>query len=549
MAGFSWTFEIEDRLTGQAQRMDAALSRMEATSARLEKQLGGLEEGAKRTGKGFGGFAMELHSVVDVGGRVLHVLEAVGEKVFEAGKWFAEAAIGAASFKETMLVSLSTILGSGAAAERVLHNITTMAAHLPVQTGQAMQASTALLLGGFREDQLTPLLLGMSDVGAMNPGRKDEAMHAFVKQIREMKSAGVSERHLMYLSQEANIDKGQVLERIAKLYAKPVEEIEHHLKDVNPEDMVTAILQTITSQEKGPLGTLSNKLATTVDGLMSTLKSRKLELFMDLDNSPAYASFRGFLSNLVKLTDTTSGFGLKLKGKIAEVFAESFGFAFDSLSGEGGIGRLEELLERALGVGQVAFQGLKGVVEGLASGFKDSFKDATALFDGPLDEKKIKALGEEFRKAGEEVGKGIAKAVKGLKDLWDVGEGVAQVLNMLQPDYQPTAGDKNWFRKHFFHTPDGQYPGQVDDATAEEAYRQGRVYMSGGRQVPTNGAPGPAGPATVHLAVNVDARGHHDPAQLGPVVRDATLEALTNIFESLAVQTGVGPLLPQGSTP
>jgi hypothetical protein len=397
----TWEFELLDRVSGPARKLRISL---EGVDGALER----VGQSSRRAEKGTESFGTRLNAVLELGKKAFEVAEGVGH----IGLSIAEAAVDAASFKEETVVALGTILGSADRAGKVLKSTIALAAHLPIETEAAINATTKLALAGYSQKELAPLTIAASDVKAFNPGRGEEAMELFLRQIQEIKQVGLGARHLRALSQETNVSEAGILEHLSKLYGGASEAtlkqaMSKGLIDKNA--AVTAILQAVADKEGGQLGTISKKLSTTVPGLLSTLRSRKLELLMDLDESPAYGSFRGFLQNLTNALDPTSRFGRRAKESIARTFGGVFSRVFGDFSGPQGAERMEKALARVLhvldlvGVGFQAAAGLgKGFMLELASGL--GITDDLFGKDGSLDEKKIQKLVERFEDLGKQIG-------------------------------------------------------------------------------------------------------------------------------------------------
>jgi hypothetical protein len=401
MKRLEWEFQLVDRVSGAAKQMRLSLEGVDDALKRVNTST-------QHAGHGAESLTTKMHSLMGIGERIWRV----GEGVAHIGESFGEAAIEAASFKEETVVALGTILGSSKQAGRVLHDTVALAAHLPIETQDAIQATTKLALAGYGRKDLMKMTVAAADVKALNPGRGEEAMRYFVRHLDEVQQVGLQHRHLRFLSQEANLPEEGILRNLSKAYGGASPEalkkaMAKGLIDKNA--AVWAILQTVADKEGGKLGTLSKKLSATVPGLLSTLRSRKLELLMDLDESPAYASLRGFLSNLANALDPASAFGHKAKDSLARTFGGVFSRLFGDFSGADGAVKLEEVLTKALRAVDllgVALQAGAGLGKGFFTTLGQGLGISNDLFgaDGSLDAKKVEKLVLRFEVLGKTIG-------------------------------------------------------------------------------------------------------------------------------------------------
>lgn len=408
MAGkrLTWIFELMDRVSAPAKAAARALGSV----ADATKKTADATEKASRHSESL---QTRLESTLRLGERAFHLAEGLAE----IGKSAAEAAIDAASFKETTTLSLTTVFGSADRAQKVLKDTVALAAHLPIQTEEAINATTRLALAGFDDRYLAPLVTAAADVKALNQGRS-EAMEAFLRQLTDIKSVGLSDRHLMYLSMETHLPEDKILANISQLTG--LKGTEKQIKEYISKGMVdrntaiNAVLKTLQQVEGGQIGGLSNRLAGTVSGLMSTLKSRKLELLMDLDASPGYATFREFLGNLTTLLDPSGMFGKKVSSKVAKTFNAVFGGALGDFTGKDGLFNLSNTLDKVLRGAEmvgVGFRAGAGFIRNFAEELLDAAGIGGDLFgpDGSLDEKKVKTIVDRFSQLGKELADVAAK--------------------------------------------------------------------------------------------------------------------------------------------
>lgn len=528
-----WDFVLNDRLSGPAGAETRALGRMkvvlegaaEAAEKTAQKQER-LARKSEESGVAFEGFTSKLDHGLGVMEKLGHGALRVAEGIGHLGLSFGEAALEAASFKESTLVSLSTVLGSTKDAQDVFKSTVSLAARLPITTQEAVEGATQLALAGIRKEDLGHLTLAASDVGSLNPGRQSEAIRLFLRQITDIQSVGLNARHLLALSQETHIPEDKIIANLARLSGQKVPESMHgtHLqKFLEPftkdkDTAITAIAQTIADiQGGGKLGEISQKKGLTYEGLVSTIESRKTELLMDLDTSPAYARYRSFLGNAATLLDPNSQFGSRVKSRLEATFSGTFDRLFGDLAGDEGLGRLEQVFETIAKGGDLLGVGLESAA-GFAKGFVNELVDAdvlgASLFgpDGKLDPKQVKKVTEGFTELGHEVAKvagglvdvahGFGKIIDFVSNDGDWGRSLAD-YRMWQtgidaPAYDPTKvsqQNSNYavtalaLRDPFLH---------AIESGSSSAMAIDALTRPGG---------GPLGPVSNHMEVHVDARG------------------------------------------
>lgn len=525
--GFDWHFGADDQLSDKAERMARALEKLEAASEKLTKALEGMDSKQEKAARSHESFATTLHSTIEVGLRVAEVFERLGEGIYEVGKSFVETGLDAAMFKETAMVSLSTMLGSDSAAQSVIKRTVGLASKLPIQTGEVMSAASNFLMAGYKEEDLVPLITGMADIKALNGERGAFASEMFLRQIREIHSTGLNSRHLMALSNETGLPEDAVLGKLSKMYGWgniDAEGAKKRLGEVNREDAVVAILDVLRDKEGGELGNLSNKLSETVPGLYSTLKSRKLETFMDLNNSEGYAKYKGFLSNLVKLSDPNSDFATRLKGGIERTFNGLFDVAFGDLSGDGGLKNMENLLDRLLAAGE-------GFADGFGSAMRGLLDDSNSVFKtGPLSKEELDRIKWDMEDFGRGVGSALRTVIKMFEDLGSAAKQTWGYMEMVGKYFNGTAHTGLEEHPEFFKgAGDSEGPRSEVPVPGQDEYLPPPLLARATQEQQPKPHP------YVYIdSVHIDAKGHPDEES----IKRKTKDAVAQMFEEIAQQTG-----------
>lgn len=347
---------------------EASKSMLGEMGGELRKLLGGVfgREGGQLLGGAFGSALPELaalgtgigavvagvmlakeafEKIVDV---IAEAVAKVGELTYEWSKF----AIETAAFKENTMVSLETVLGSARNAKSLFGATVNLADRLPIKTKEALEIETRFALAGFKDQAtLQKLLVGASDVQAL---RGEEGVQGFVRQVSDIAAVGLSDRHLLYLSQESGIPENLIFDQLRHLTG--VTGTDEQIKKMVSQQRfdrntgVTAVMRALAAVQGGQLGTLSGKLGQTLEGRLSTLKSRPFEMFQDFDKTLGYGSLKGALGNLVDLLEPSSPFGKDLKSTLQATFGGMLQAAFGDLSGPAGRQSIQAVLTRALGL-------------------------------------------------------------------------------------------------------------------------------------------------------------------------------------------------------
>ncbi|MHB8359260.1 MAG: hypothetical protein ACYDCP_07160 [Thermoplasmataceae archaeon] len=410
MEHFRWVFELIDSMSGPAGRIKEQLDGVKGS-------LGGAGQATESLGGGFQATALKA-SVLAMGiSSAIRIVESIGRAALDAAEsigrlayGFARATIDSASFAETTKITFATILGSGAAAKQLMHDVVEVAAHLPITTQEAIGATTAFITSGFKTGEIKALLTVMSDVGVLNPGRSAESREMFVNEIRRVKNEGYLNSRIMYLlPQVTGISGAKIYEQLEKATgAKDMDAVRRLIEKrmISADQGVAAIQAAVAEMEGGKKGALSGQYAETVPGLMTTLKSRFLESTMDLADSPGFAQLKGFIQNLIEFTDTTTAVGKKIKAEIGDVFSSLMSAVFGDLSGETGKARIEAGIKEVLDFATALPPAISAAAEDVKALLKGVIGDVGELktgWKGMLDPETIRGLKPLFKDLGEAI--------------------------------------------------------------------------------------------------------------------------------------------------
>ncbi|UZX16561.1 tape measure protein [Thermus sp. PS18] len=359
-----------DQVTSPARRVERALAAVEkaaraadypgayrvlrtelaltATQARLATTalyaVGGAKAGVAALVSGF----VQLRAAVSgVAGQVLNLRNLL---IAGAAGYAGKLALDAASFKESTLAAFQTLTGSREEANRLLREAVRFANRTPFDTGQIVDAYQRLLTTGFRKVEIPVILKGVGDLAALkgfSPEVIERVLRTF-EQIRGKKRLLAEE--LMQLA-EVGIPLGKVYEVLAKRLGTTVDQVRklQEAGKIGPNLGITAVLEVIrTTFSGGRLGSLMELLTTSIPGLLSNLRSRPLELLMDLDETPGVAAVKRFLMNIERATNPDTATGKRLKERLQATFSAAFTAIFSPLARATEPGRVEALVDRAL---------------------------------------------------------------------------------------------------------------------------------------------------------------------------------------------------------
>lgn len=452
METLSWLFELQDRMSGPANRMSKGLSGLRAGLDSLSKTLKGNDDkaleaagtwtrlvGSFNGGIGAaGGLIASLAPIASVlaviSAAAFGAIAAVGgiEVAFlKGGAALAEFGLEQVQFKENALLSLKFAAGSDAGAEKMFRRGVGVAEVTPFETKPVISALQKLQVGGLNSQSaeglyalaadfstfagtgssglggLTTLFTQMRGRGKIDQRHLDEIMNAggaaagldtqgVLGQVMKSQNLGSTDQARAVLEKQGGADIG--LQAIFDLYQQKLRE------KYDPNALVGQV--SVDSGTK------------TISGLYTTLKSRFADLFLTLDglqNLPGVEAFKGALRNITSLLGTTSETGKGLQSVVTSIFSDELLSTFKSFSGPEGLEKMQELLREAgvaidhLGDGlQIAI----GFGKGMASGIAEGLGLGKDLFDGPFDKTKVAELVRQFENVGHFIGEAIAKLAK-----------------------------------------------------------------------------------------------------------------------------------------
>lgn len=412
--GFNWAVGIGD--AGASENVAKIAKSLEG----LEKELKEVGTHTKETSEGlhsFGMKALELNQVLEVGKKIGEAFKEVGEIVFDMGKEFVKSTFEAAEFGESAEIAFKTLLGSAEASKQLMDDIVKTASRLPITTQQSVGYATSLITAGFKPDEMKTLLTAISDIGALNPGKQDEARDMLVGELRRIKGEGFLDERVLRSLGSIGVSSPKLFEQLGKQLGvgNNSDQIRKLIgeRKVDSDQAVYAILQTLAKTEGGHLGNLSNELADTITGLFSTVKSRFFEAAKDLAEGPGFKAMQGFLKNVVALTDSTTESGKRMKGAIGDTFNAIMTTIFGGGAGQDGKTNLEIIFGKILDFAQGIPATISAAGNVIKSFFGGLFGDIDTLdtdWSKAFSAESINGLAPTFHDVGESI-RNIAKII------------------------------------------------------------------------------------------------------------------------------------------
>lgn len=398
--GSSWQLALTDRMSGPARAMTAAVSklasgmdRMAAASDRAAARaaaaakrisdavdsLASAKRGPQRASR-----AMDLlgRSVREIqrntvaqgaasGGTFEHMASGLSSVATAAAvaagavSVLARAAssgiretVGLVSFQQDSMAVLETMLGSASAARREFQRSLDIADASPLDTRDVISMRQRLTTSGFTNERERDVMsAALSDVASLRG--MDAANHALLgfSQMRAMGSMGMQD--FGQIREATGINQRQVFLSIARARGMQgsedaqVRAISQLISQrrISSDEGIRASLEALAGQMGGgPLGTITERLGSTITGRLSTVKSAitSLLLSVDLTRIPGVQMFSRALENVGRLLARSNPLAQRLRDSLTTLIDRGFTALFGSLGSSGGQARLEAFLRAAI---------------------------------------------------------------------------------------------------------------------------------------------------------------------------------------------------------
>lgn len=410
---FTQVLELQDRFSGPAAKMNAALTRLqsllggvvwktravvpEAGRARdaMGRFLKGSGDDAKSAARSMGllekavkevGDALKSGATKSVVSSLASGIESGGRSLLEAGLSGAQMVLDSAQFRENTLISLRTILGTQEAAHRVFEESQRIAQMTPLDTRTVISQRSGLVQAGFSERMAGVVQAAAIDVGQAAGGGADGAarMQQFIHALSKLQGQrtlsgemlegiGGNRAHLFQaIARRMNItgNEAQIMQKVQRAISA---------RRVNSDVALGAVFDTVQADvSHGRLGGLARAQSDSLTGLLSNLQSAPGDLLdsMDLANSSGISTLRGALKSILGLFDKNSDSGKRMMGIVDSLVNGVFGTLFRDLSDPatagGAMDKILTTMEQLVPVVTSVVDGIKSFGEGAISGLMEA---------------------------------------------------------------------------------------------------------------------------------------------------------------------------------
>jgi tape measure domain-containing protein len=237
--------------------------------------------------------------VASIGSNMIGAIEGFGRFVFfakyagEAAMGFANALLGQNANMEQSRAAFIGLLGSGQAADAMLHRLWSFAATTPFEFPELVQDTQELMGMGFAARDVVPVLQAVGDAAA-GVGRGKEGVDRMTLALGQMQARGkVTGQDMLQLT-EAGIPAWKILANAMHLSVDQVQQLSEQGK--LGADSVTLLWQGMERMYGGQMA----RQAQTFNGLLSTLHDNAMMALMTF-SGPLFNMAKSSLSQLTTL--------------------------------------------------------------------------------------------------------------------------------------------------------------------------------------------------------------------------------------------------------
>jgi len=342
-------FRRDEALRTRGRRLDELAGRL---GERINRQRVNANEGVR------GGLSLLGGAALAAGAAVASLAASFGGLVSR----IAQSVVEIAAFRESSLTALRVVLGSSEAAGRSFRNAMRIANETPLDTADVIRQQQALAVAGFNERELTPLLAASADLGAAFGDRSAEGFSYAIAQIR---AAGRLQGQELLQLQNANVSRSAILDSIAR---------QMNLQGATPEAMRRAAQQAISQRRVsdavgiqaaldavrtrlaggGQLGAFAQAQSRTIGGAISNLRNAGFNLIasIDFERIPAVQKLKDLVVGLTGALDASTDAGRRAQALIGT-----------------GLGATVDTIRGVVTFGRAALPVIVPIVRALGGGF------------------------------------------------------------------------------------------------------------------------------------------------------------------------------------
>lgn len=341
----SWAFQLIDKMSAPALKMEKALLRVSKT----------LEDGSKATVM----FTRNMNAASKEGGELKNIFGGFGGPlgVFVGGAQmvtsvltdiafsFGTAALKAMAFKESTVTSFKAMTGSAAKANELFKRSVVLADITPFGTKDVVQQVRGIMGAGFKQKEAENLFAALSDVASISGGGAD-AIQGMLTQISQAKGVGKFQlgdlKIIMAYAGQAGVSLEKLYEQLAKQEKMDKTMVPGALGSgqIGFDSGLNAIMEVIERDiSGGKLGTRTLEQGLSLSGLFSTLESLPEKALLSLNTEGAGSKgLRTFLDTTISTINASVSEGGRIN-KLLQSVSDDFGVWLGRLVADGTLDR------------------------------------------------------------------------------------------------------------------------------------------------------------------------------------------------------------------
>lgn len=327
---------------------------------------------------------------------------------------FAKFAISAASYKRDAIAAFGLIEGSSQKAKETFARINKLADETPFETANVVGIFKSLRSAGLGQGEAEKLFMAMSDIASVQGADGKEMLDRLKQAVIKIKGVGKLDMETLLQVSEAGSAAGinveSILTEVAKMRGITIDAARAALSSGNAKNQIKwdeaykAIQAATIAQvnKGGALGTATKKFGLeSLDGAISTLKSKLDDLFTDIDLGPLVKMIQ-LVASLLDVTNANFPAFQELKTIVEKAFSDIFaaiGTVANETSLKGFVNSVlpavQFLAESVVALFQNGMAAMRGFGEGFMSAFApiESSRVATQTLAQALDDISAKAQG------------------------------------------------------------------------------------------------------------------------------------------------------------
>ena len=553
MNRLQWFFELVDRASAPAEQVERSLARLEGRLLSLRRISA---QAPVVLSRGFRLAQGALASGISALRAMLRTLTSLPALIAAgAAGLTGKFVLDAIAFRENTERGLEVVLGTRQAAEDLMQRALRFARITPFEPRPIMELFTRLAMFGFKADEVERLAAALGDVAALR-GFDPDVFRLGALAISQVVASGrLMGQELVQLA-NLGVSKAAIYQELARVYGTTTDRIREMQEQglIPARVALFAIVEAIRKTISGgaAVGSLMQRLSTTLAGLWSTIRGRPFEflvLSIDPVRNRAVARIREFLQNLVQLTDPDSPTGRRLMQATGRLVTAVLHVLFGPLAGATAgdkaralVDRITELIDRA--ATWIETQGPRFIAGLLviASGFWIVTRAVQLLVQallvlGRIGGAVLRIIGLVVRAArplvqilswfGRIGWAALRPLVQALLTLWRIGGAVLRVVGLVARVAMPAT-------RASLGAPQRLAAGATVERTMAGAVRGPRVERLQGAQV------------SVSIAAPITVNDAYDERKVAQTIHSQLMRTLNEVAESITAQIGATPARAMG---